>query len=456
MQLERAQTPPASSTSLPARSSSRGPSLRDAVRGTDGYAAQSALLAPQPVQRRARGGPASASPAAQPAGQSDIMSGAEDPQMSLEDPARLTDASPQAQEAAPPQPEPPPIPEAAFEQEGVLKAWIRLFNASLLGQAKKTYGTKKRATTTKKHDKIQSIIAKGWGTDTGLDFDLLKAKAAEDSKVPLDSVTAAHVLKMLSKNGGAVFNDVIKKDYVGQCLQFSQTMMDEMGAKRADGTKSDSSKGDRKPDALTAAYRGKNIWELPIGLPPGCQIAVTSRPDWGFTEVGNHWFMSGGGGIFLDNTGGVFTGQKLSDWLCGTMATQWADRLTGPKNAKELKLAKQFVEAEQGPLGPDVEVVKKLCGLSELKRAQADVAKVDKDLGKLSNNSKYDKKRTRLTEQQTSLNGKIRDLDTQDLAVSEAERTRVFSKVKDHAGNTRKELYRPKIWLVEPTSKSTP
>ncbi len=225
-----------------------------------------------------------------------------------------------------------------FTQEGVLSTWIAQFNLSLA----------KRADAKGRNPKLAKLQAQGWADATGLNLDLLKAAAAvwvsprdrkkggapevsepgaaKDAPAP---VTTAKVLAMLSSSN-FLLRGVIDKDYPGKCLQFSEKLMVELGAKRADGSK-DREKRKAKPGPLTAKMRNKPLLvvkdALGNDLPPGYQICIVSRPDWGFTEVGNHWFISAGDGYYVDNTGGVLNARGMTENLRKTTAEQWAARV---------------------------------------------------------------------------------------------------------------------------------
>lgn len=229
---------------------------------------------------------------------------------------------------------PPELP-ANFSVESVLRTWIAEFNKSLLKRHESESARRKTAKA------LRDLKELGWADDGGLSYDLLAEAASKEppltpggprahpqAKEP-DSMRNIAIVKMMASRKGTPLNKLIELDYAGKCLQFSAKMMKEMGAKRADGSGArDEKKGDRaKIGAATAKYRGWRLEELGDALPAGYQICVTSKPEWGFTEVGNHWFISAGGGLYLDNAMGVVDAAGLTRSLKGTTAAQWASRV---------------------------------------------------------------------------------------------------------------------------------
>lgn len=211
------------------------------------------------------------------------------------------------------------------------------------------------------------------------------------------------IVKMMASRKGTPFNKLIELDYAGKCLQFSERMMKGMGAKRSDGSAArDEKKGaGAKVGAATAKYRGRRLEELGDALPAGYQIGVTSKPEWGFTEVGNHWFISAGGGLYLDNAMGVVDAAGLTRSLKGATATQWAARVledpSGSYSGIRDKVERKFTSAHPQ--------YKAHIDLRPSRNPNADPAKI------------------------------------------EAARTEIVAFVNS------KPEYLPKVWLVEPTSK---
>jgi hypothetical protein len=305
---------------------------------------------------------------------------------------------------------PPELP-ANFSVETVLRAWIAEFNKSLLKQRKPGAAQRKTAKA------LRDLKELGWADDGGLSYDRLAEAASKEppltpagpkaypqSKQP-DSMRNIAIVKMMASKKGTPLNKVIELDYVGKCLQFSEQMMRGMGAKRADGSGArDEKKGDRaKVGAATAKYRSWRIEELGDALPAGYQICVTSKPEWGFTEVGNHWFVSAGGGLYLDNAMGVVDAAGLTRSLKDTTAKQWASRVL-----------------EDPALGGGYSTIRGK--VAELFIAANPQFRSDKDL-------------------------RPSPTYTPDPAKIDAARSEIVAFVKS------KPEYLPKVWLVEPTSK---
>jgi len=321
--------------------------LKRSVRAAEGFDAQSALLAPVQMlggwpMPFAFGGGGQAN-ANQPGGQANANQ-----------PGGQANANQQAgqdaNEGAAPNAPVPDLPRD-FGAEGVLRTWISEFNKSLVKRADKRTGVNKM------HDKLKQ---KGWADDSGLSYELLAAAAALEpvttpqgqqpvaGQEPAAQNTApapvsnARILAMMAKNN-ALLNKVITPEYQGKCMQFSQQMMKSMGAKRADGS-TDTEKRQARMGPLTAQYRGKNVKDLPPTLPAGYQICITSMPEWGFTEVGNHWFISAGDGYYLDNTSGVFSGAAMTANLRGATGDQWGSRVVDlQQNALRTAMGDKFV-----------------------------------------------------------------------------------------------------------------
>ncbi len=314
-----------------------------------------------------------------------------------------------------------PVPEMPkeFGAESVLRTWIGQFNVSLM----------KRVASGKKKP-LEKLKQKGWADDNGLSYELLAVAAAKEpvkasgnkgepaptqQEGPLPApVLNARILEMMAKGNGLLFK-VITPDYAGKCMQFSQKILKEMGARRAD--KSDGNQEKRSVTKLgpqTAAHRFKQVKELPATLPPGYQICVTSKPEWGFTEVGNHWFVSAGDGFYFDNVMGVSSGARLTQSLIGTTGDQWASRvidkdLTGLRAQMGEKFTKAHPEFEKY-----------------------------QEAGRTAGEKKEKK-------------GKNANPDYKAEGALEAEgRTKIKAFVKGNAD------YHPRIWLVEPTTRAEP
>lgn len=312
-----------------------GGQLRQAARHTEGFEAQEALFRPpRSSDMGASGGP----------------SKVQEPR-EADSKGRTLEPAAERQVADVPEPALP----RDFTSEGVLVTWIAQFNEALA----------KRADRAGRNPKLARLKTLGWADGTGLNLDLLRAAAAnwkpktagKGKKSTSDSdpkaeaqapppVTTARVLGMLAESNG-VLRGVIDKDYPGECLQFSEKMLVELGAKRVDGS-TDQEKKTAKAGPLTARYRGKNVKDLPRDLPAGYQIGIVSMPEWGFTEVGNHWFVSAGDGFFADNTGGIFTGAGMTSNLRKAAAEQWAARVvdkdfSGTYAKIRAEMAKKFV-----------------------------------------------------------------------------------------------------------------
>lgn len=331
-----AKSAPAGTSPPEAEHAGEGASLRSAARSTEGFEAQEALFRPLRSNESGDRGLRPAVPTSKEGGAG----------------ARTRD------QAAPPPGRDVPEPELPrdFTSEGVLVTWIAQFNQALA----------RRADRAGRNPKLARLVAMGWADGKGLSLDLLrtaaaswKPKAARKGKASTSdsgpqskasappAVTTARVLGMLAESNG-VLRGVIDKDYPGKCLQFSEKMLVELGAKRADGS-TDREKKTAKEGPLTARYRGKNVKDLPMDLPAGYQICIVSMPEWGFTEVGNHWFVSAGDGFFADNTGGIFTGAGMTSNLRKAAAEQWAARVVDKDFAGgyakiRAAMAKKFVE----------------------------------------------------------------------------------------------------------------
>ena len=211
----------------------------------------------------------------------------------------------------------PPMPDD-FGSESVLRTWIGEFNKSLMNRPAK---------------RLADLKAKGLADDNGLSYELLAAAAAKEpvkkgTGAP-EPIANARILEMMAKNAGRLLFNVITPDYQGKCMQFTQQMLEEMGARRADKSDGDQEKRRAAMGPLTAKYRGEPVAALKNEVPAGVQICVTSMPEWGFTEVGNHWFISAGDGYYLDNTMGVTNGAGMTASLIKTTGNQWAARVLG-------------------------------------------------------------------------------------------------------------------------------
>lgn len=220
-----------------------------------------------------------------------------------------------------------------FGSEVVLEAWVANLNRALR--------------ESKNRGKLATFKARGWANDEGLQVELLKdaaarwesraeakakrkkkGKAAEAAVAPPPTDLMARVFQMMTEVGG--LRGLLTDGYRGKCWQFSNKMVGDLGAERTDG-KTRSEHRDVGMDHL----RGKRITELPSDLPAGYQIGVTSRPEWPFSEVGNHWFVSLGKGFFADQTVGITDGAGMTSNLKRTTAEQWAGRVLGPHRARK-------------------------------------------------------------------------------------------------------------------------
>jgi len=253
----------------------------------------------------------------------------------------------------------PPLP-TELGQEAVLAAWIARFNQSLMNSARK-------------RQVVRQITAKGWGDASGLSLVRLKtavvtwqsaatdqpaAAAAGQNTAPPAPVTTSRILGMLAEGKSTLLNVVTDANYHNKCLQFSRDLLKDLGAKRADGSDSMDEKTEThattpaQKDALTqsspltAQFRNHPLAELGNQIPAGYQISVTSMPDWGFTEVGNHWFMSAGDGMYLDGVNGVSDGAALVGSLKSTTGDQWASRVVDSNlSGVRARMKKKFIGA---------------------------------------------------------------------------------------------------------------
>jgi hypothetical protein len=324
--------------------------LKRALRETSGFAAQSELLSPvqmlpafglmSGLRAGVAGGAGAGQGEATERGEQDTAK--ENTQDAASD--KVAEAArPEDAGAAAATPDMP----RDFGQESVLATWIGEFNKSLAKRVVRG-----------KNPKLDQLKRRGWADDNGLSLDLLKEAAktweapgrkkaktngqdAGEQAAPAP-VTTAKVLAMLA-SVPSLLNKVISADYPAKCLQFSEKMMVEIGAKRADGSDRDREKRSARAGPLTARYRGKPTKELPKDLPPGYQICVLSRPDWQFTEVGNHWFISAGDGLYLDNHG-VHTGGGITSLLIGTTGDQWASRVVDNNSGLRKRMGEKFVQ----------------------------------------------------------------------------------------------------------------
>ena len=384
-------------------SAARHVQLKKSVRGAEGYEAQAALLSP--VQMLfglpamgwfGAGGTKKDGEGRQPPAADKRAAPSEQ---------GLADAAADDGAAVPEMPR-------EFGSESVLRVWIGEFNKSLAKRGQ---------------SKLDALIAKGWADANGLSYELLAAAAAKEPEdadpaqkdpaagqqgAPSGPLLNVRILKMLSRGNGALFN-VITPDYAGKCMQFSEKLMKEMGAKRADGTTNEKRDANGKVTALTATCRGKRIKELPKDLPAGYQICVTSRPDWGFTEVGNHWFISAGGGYYLDNVMGVTNGQQLEDSLIKATGDQWGRRVVDKGlSGLRAKMGQQFTDANPS--------------FREYKDSGRAKAEQDKKVKGAANPEYKD---------------------------ASAKETEGLAAVKQFVIANRG-VYAPKIWIVEPTTKA--
>ena len=385
--------------------------LKRAVRETEGYAAQSALLSPVQMfspfgglggwGKKTEGeGTKTDAPAAK------LEAGAA---------AKVEDASPAG---------PPPALPDEFGQESVLRTWIAQFNEHLSSCAtpvKAKKGEPAPAKGAMENKKLDQIIALGWGNANGLDYDMLAAKAQEaeaaNGAAPSGPLLTSKILAMISN--ARVLRGVFDAAYRAKCLQFSQKMVESMGAKRADGSK-DQEKRSGAKGPLTAEHRGKSMKELPKNLPAGYQMCIVSKPEWGFTEVGNHWFISAGNGYYLDNTGGVLNGPQMTANLVNTTGDQWASRVIEPEqNSIRTKMGARFVKEH-----PDFQ---KYHGQSR---------------------AAHEKKKTVKVKE----NGKRVEKDNEAYRPETEAETVGKQKIKDFVVATAD--YHPRVWLIEPTTKA--
>ena len=411
-------------TSAPTAGSNQQLQLKQSVRAAQGFEAQSALL--EPVQmfgggffggfgagldkKKTDGATGPVGAADKTALDGDSKQGAEAKKDGPATAATQDAAASKKDEPAGPLPDMP----RDFGAAGVLRTWIGEFNKSLM-----------KRVAAGKVSLLKKLKDKGWADDNGLSYELLAAAAAQEpttapsgkkadgNEVPQGEapapVTNARILAMMAKNN-AILNKVITPEYQGLCMQFSEKMLKEMGAKRVDGTTNEKRSGAKGP--LTALYRDKPIKELPKELPAGYQICATSRPDWGFTEVGNHWFISAGEGFYIDNTGGVHTGQGMTDYLIGTTADQWGSRVVDQKqNSLRTQMGAKFVGAN-----PDFAAYSAVGRTAAEKKAKK---------GNAPNPERKDASAT----------------ETEGLA-------KIKAFVKSKAST-----YAPRIWIVEPTTK---
>jgi len=423
-----------STASMPVAGSERRVQLKRSVRATEGYDAQSALL--EPVQmfgggwgffgfgddKKAGGDDKKADAADKKADAADKKADAADKKADAAD--KKADAADkkggepahQGAEAKGTIALPADLPKD-FGSESVLRTWIGLFNTSLM-----------KMKETKKAKWIEKLKKKEWGDEGGLNYDLLAAAAAKEpapaakkgakgTPPPRQAqvaqpgpVSNARILAMLSKGNGSLFNGI--EGYSALCLQFSVKMMEEMGAKRADGSRSMGEQHGSAKGTLTPLYRGLRLKELPPGLPAGYQICLVSRPDWGFTEVGNHWFISAGDGYYLDNVMGVTNGQQMEDSLIGTTGDQWGRRvvdkgLSGTRKA----MGQKFVAAHP-----------------QFKEHEAS---------------------GRTKAEQQKKKGRADNPDYKDASASEVQ---ALAQIKQFVKDNRR-TYAPRVWVVEPTTK---
>lgn len=409
--------PRGATTGTPTPGSGQSP-LKRSVRATEGYDAQAALLEPGAFWQQGFGifGSAGAQ-----------KGGAENPSggRKVETTEKQSDHKGQSREAATHEgavskeanPLPPDLPRD-FGSESVLRTWIGLFNSSIMGM--------KPPARTKWVDKLKK---KGWGDDGGLNYELLalaaakepapapkrEAKAApppQEAQVALPGpVSNARILAMLSKGNQGLLNGI--EGYSALCLQFSVKMMEEIGAKRADGSDAMGEKRGSPKGSLTPLFRGKPLSALPKNLPAGYQICVVSRPEWGFTEVGNHWFISAGDGFYLDNVMGVTTASQMVASLKRTTAAQWVSRVIDPVQKNELRNA----------MG---EKFAKTHGLERFRKRGRKANEKKEKLGKAAN---PDYK-----------------------AASQDEVAGVAAVQAVLASN--EDAYKPRIWVVEPTTRA--
>jgi len=410
----------------PARGTGQQNQLKRSARETEGYEAQAALFAPgQMLLKKGIVGFAGAMPggASTKAGEAGRQSGAGQNKVDAghEKAERLEKSGVERQQQRAVSKGTIPLPTGLpddFGSASVLRTWIGLFNTSILNM--KEPGKKQW---------VDKLKQKGWGDDGGLHYELLAVAAskeppptmkrgAKSAPPPREAqvvqpgpVSNALILRMLSKGNGGLLNGI--EGYSEKCLQFSVKMMEEMGAKRADGSGGMSEKRLAAEGPLTALYRDKPLSALPSDLPAGYQICIVSRPDWGFTEVGNHWFISAGDGFFLDNVMGVTTASQMLASLWKTTKAQWVSRVIDPVHKTEVRsdMSKRFAMTH---------------GLE-----------------------KFRKKGRKSNEQREKL-GKVDNPDYKAASQDELEGVAAVNAVL--ASN--EDTYKPRIWLVEPTTRA--
>lgn len=315
---------------------------------------------------------------------------------------------------------PPDLPND-FGSESALRAWIGEFNRSLEGMS-----------TTTRARFVAKLKTKKWGGESGMTYELLAA-AAMAEPAPVESgkkgaagaplageapalpgpVLNARILAMLSRDNAALFGGI--QGYSGLCLQFSAKLMEKLGAKRLDGTSAKDEKIRSPEGPLTGRYRNWRVKQLPENLPAGYQVCVVSRPDWGFTEVGNHWFISAGHGYYLDDVMGVTNGTQMEASLINTTADQWAQRVVGkntPGSVRD-KMGARFAQEHSA--------------VSDHRR-----------VGRSPNESK--KKLTGGRD-----NPEFKEADAAETAGAAAVKAIV---------NAQRDVYAPRVWIVEPTTKA--
>jgi len=322
----------------------------------------------------------------------------------------------------------PPMP-LVFDQESVLATWIALFNTSLHGSPLKV-------------SKLRQLTGVNWADADGLSLAKLKAAAANwqapaggtqgvgaaggqaglAGATPPGAETTRILMMMASSNH--LFRKVFDTGYYEKCLQFSVQFMKDLGAKRADGSDADGEKRKSATGPLTTAYRGEPLSALPTTLPAGYQICIVSRPDWGFTEVGNHWFLSAGGGYFLDGTSGVFNAEGMTQNLVKATAAQWARRVMDKdRNALRIKMADKFLAEDE-----------------KTRKFQQYLSVGRRDTQK--------EERTK-----TKTNGRWAEGSNPEFMPPSAKEADGKAAIEDFV--KRDDLYHPKIWLVEPTTRVT-
>ena len=327
----------------------------------------------------------------------------------------------------------PPMPQV-FDQESVLATWVALFNISLKNSPLKAR-------------KLRKLTEVAWADDSGLSLAKLKAAAAvwqppeggtqnagagggdAGGLGPAAPETAITRILMMMASSNGLFKNVFDTGYYKRCLQFSVKFMKDLGAKRADGSDSDSEKRSQSaPNAvgpMTAAFRGRWLHELPATLPAGYQICIVSRPDWGFTEVGNHWFLSAGGGYFLDGTSGVFDAAGMTQNLLPATCAQWGRRV--------MDLDKKRIRSEMA------------------QRFLAET-KDDKDFEIFKDVGRHDKEKDETIK--TKVDGRWTEVANPDFLPPSQKEAEGKAAIE---GYVRRNLeYHPKIWLVEPPAHVTP